>query len=373
MYEPVGWKNPVLSRIGSFNSVSKYNVEVDLKYFNQIRDGLIEVFRMYSLQVSYQESPIVTARCRALLEKLEFNVLIWRSRTPNKLIIEVDRVSGDSIPFHGFYAGLILETVKDCATTPPIELPKPVNEDPIIRGSSDSAKVEFEVTASLLNQCIQTGALPENALPDDLLRSALEIVSEMLCSDCYELRGTALHSLSQLTDPYASGIKTATTVSQVVLLGTAKKLGYESLSSIRDNVVRLALVGRCIDDVNTEEELREHSFTALSVVAQAVNFMEDGSDLLFFVDYTRSILPLDAGSVSDVLLRKMHGANQEPHTAYLATHILAALCRYRHPEVCSKLKFHTNYIQNAHRIGCVRHAALEKACERLLLSLYPRV
>jgi hypothetical protein len=107
---------------------------------------------MKSLQVTYSDSP-VSALCRACLENLVFKVTIWNN--DNHLLVEVDRVSGDSMVLHSKYAKLILETVTgrysndtNRGTNSALQ-----SQDPINQKYSENARMQLKVTDSLLQQC----------------------------------------------------------------------------------------------------------------------------------------------------------------------------------------------------------------------------
>lgn len=335
-----------------------------------MRDALVEMFRVNSLQIKYQDSPFTSARCRACLEKLEFNIIIWQSREENKILIEVDRISGDSIPFHTKYANLVLKTVEDCCSGNKSYSPEPTQiQDPITRGTSERDKIQLEQTSSILNRCKGEQTYIEFVGKENPMVSAIEIVADMLCAARYDSRGLALESLLHLTDPYLSDLETVKAVSKVILLGTAPGFvdnDVQICRIIQERVVYLAVTGLCFDGVYAEDELQDHAFCALNILAQAINNDDTASDLTAFVSYSRTIISGQGRTnVVDGLLRMVSCANSAPHRAYLAAHILEVLCR-RITEVNSQIQPHAGDIQRAHRIGTMSHAGLEQASKRLL-------
>lgn len=367
------WTSRNPTRIGLFNQVSHYNVEVDATHLEIVLDSLVEVFRVYSLEVTYQDTPTLSAKCRTCLEKLEFNVFVWQSRNSNKIIIELHRVCGDSIPFHSTYSDLIMDTVRGAAASSDGQpfVSSNAIPDPITRGTSEEEKIQLEAVASLLSQ-FHNEVETEIPTTENSILSTMDGIYRMLASQRYDLLGKALESLIQLTSAATSGLETAKEVSTIILLGhqsdeISDGIDKVSLKSIHEKVVYLAITGRCIDSTTfREDELSDHSLAALVVVAQAVNNI-DVDDLRSFIASAESILP--DSSLIDMLFERIEKADDALHFAYLASHILSVLGSCQLSEASAKIQLRVDDIERAYQIGSIRHAALEVACSRLLSTI----
>jgi hypothetical protein len=268
------WTSRIPKRIGLFNQRSQYSVEVDAKHLDIVLDSLVELFRVASLEVTYIDTPTLTAKCRTCLEKLEFHIFIWQHRNSNTIIVEIHRVFGDSIPFHSVYSNLILDTVRGAAASSVGKpfMPSYADHDPITRGTTEEDKIQLEAVASLLNQ-FRSAAEVDVPKTEASILSTMDVISKMLSSKRYDSLGVALESLIQLTSAATSGLEISRKISTIVLLGHGNEensngSGQVTFKYIHGKVVYLAVTGRCIDtDTFRDDELTDHSLAALVVIA----------------------------------------------------------------------------------------------------------
>jgi hypothetical protein len=378
--ERTSWTSRIPKQIGLFIQVSHYSVEVDMKHLDIVLDSLVELFRLNSLEVKYDDTPTLVARCRTCLEKLEFNIFVWQSRTSsNRFIVEVHRVFGDSIPFHSIYANLILETVRGAASANgnPYVASCAIH-DPITRGTSEEDKIQLEAVTTLLDHFRQEYLEDENNSNNkesNTILSTMNVIHKMLVSQRYDLLGKALENLVQLTSAATSGLETAITVSNMVLLGHPNDDTIRcdsnhdtALKYIHRKVIYLAISGQCIDNnMFSQDQLTDHSLAALVVIGQAVNNVET-SDLRLFVSSAQLLLP--NASLIDMLLKRVEEANDGLlHAAYLASHILSVIASSQLSETKVTIQMRVDDIERAYQIGSRSHAALELACSRLLETI----
>ena len=173
-----------------------------------------------------------------------------------------------------------------------------------------------------------------------------------------------LHIVMSMTDPSKSGWAMAFKSSKTVLLGDDS--APEMVKNMSDTIAYLAFSGRPLPSLDkTDAEFAHyHAFSALTIVAQAVNLWDENSTIVF-VDRVRKqgLKPIE------VLLDGIGNAGTETHVAYLSAHILAAVCRAI-PSVREDIRAQFRpVVEHANNVGACSHAALAQASKRLLKEL----
>lgn len=339
----------------------------------QVLQGM---FRTDSLIVQYKNGSessyeTVEAHCKSM-EGVQFVVKIWQQQA-DACVAEVQRTGGDSMLFcKRSYAKRIVKSVETVSSPLSTEAPAVAVEmvDPLAAFTMDNAQqqqrqlyslmkgVDIPSTSSSDFACYRT--------TDDEVKSAMSIVEELLSCQRYDRVLLGFSSLIAMTDLDSSGYTVASTVARSVLLRTSK---------LSDVISSLALSGHWplsmdSDDYDMkymdEEFGKQHAFAARTIMAQSINLMDQG-DIMEFVDKTSGQFSQKFAMV-DGLLSLVHSANVSPHDAYLATHILACLCRAV-PDVCAQVRCRSATVKMAQHVGSCSHAALEQASDRLLREL----
>jgi hypothetical protein len=322
-----GWTLPLqLPLTGPYHPTAHVHFTIAKTDLETVLGRLQTAFYRASCSVQTEEA---TARCLAM-EQVEFVVQIFQHPRDGALaLMEVQRVSGDGLIYAAKYVPLIRDAV---AGTEQLRIHDVM--------SAPSAVVIGKVASLTAGQ----------RCDPDTEQKALEATVDLLRNCRYDARSLGLESLVLMTDPLKSGNELAKMLSHMILTGTDGTLGR----CLFETILTVASTG-CWPG---EQELSPafHAFQALTVLAHAVN-LADTTDLHCLV----TACPWAVDSLWEAVCL----ADQNPHTACLAAHILAVLCL----NGTVSGKNHLPAVQRAHTVGACGHAALEQASGRLLTAL----
>jgi len=347
-----GWKDPVLTRVGCFYPISRTHRIFPKSEINFILERLTSTFRLLSLHTTFYDAPSVLAICRSL-EQVELAVNLWECRDePDFIVLEIERISGDTIIYHKYVKHIFSEILRKEVT------------------ATDECSFKHSSTARD-KMCAIINGLPSEV--ENVIQETLDIVSNMLLSDRRDARCLGLESLVILTDTSKTDVVMATDVAKALLLGHCEKNGniVSMDKRIQERIFHLVLMGKWPDSITAAaDELSydegPHVYLALMAMANAINLLHASSELLSVLDAASHM-----GAGDDVLITAMESyvwnAYENPHAAYLATRILKPLYRAQPSPVRCGLQL--DAVRDAQQIGHYSHVALEMETGQLLSLL----
>jgi hypothetical protein len=379
-----GWdlKRIQVQRLPMYVEIGKDSVEFPKSKIDIVLLALQDLFLALSLQVQYYSCPnekdthtntttktttttnnlihsfrneenehfyTVMARCSSM-EDVRFIVMIWETNK-NQYAVEVSHNSGCKDAYYNRkYAVQVLEAVKEASQ-------QQGGEEYHYSATTITSKQYYDPLANFRDPTLgnQIDNLLRHANVQVESEDAIKIVEDLVQTKRFDTVKLGLDSMLVQTNPRCSGQKQALGAARAVLLQSRP---------IADIVTSLALedrfpAGYFDKDILIPTVTNQHALTAMTVLAQAVSLLaDDTSDLQDFVD-RRSF-------VVEQLMKRVQDADQAPHFAYLAAHILAVIIRAV-PETRHEIRCHT--VEHAKIIGSSCHGALAKASDRLLQEL----
>uniref|UniRef100_A0A7S3PC14 Uncharacterized protein n=1 Tax=Amphora coffeiformis TaxID=265554 RepID=A0A7S3PC14_9STRA len=168
-----------------------------------VLDRLTYALGALSCHVIRYDDQHMAAACTTMDANVKFQVNIFAVRE-NDLVLELQRLAGDSFVFHKQYAQPLLWAVRNQQPqqyTATMEDPRTVTEFP-----------------EIMDQCMNDhdGQIKNDNDQDDIY-TALCLAEEMIQSDGWDVRHMGLETLVALTDPASAGLETATVVAQRII------------------------------------------------------------------------------------------------------------------------------------------------------------
>jgi hypothetical protein len=179
-----------------------------------------------------------------------------------------------------------------------------------------------------------------------------------------------LSILLHVTNANHSGYRIAEDMSKILLTSTTATMTSKMTLS-------LGLRARWY----TEDELSKHdircdatimkdySLLALRIIGQAVNLLDHESMNMFVSNATSILSNGEYPTIVSTLYQYIRSAEEQPHLAYCATHILGRICEMV-PDICTIIvqddPEYIPIIQKAVTFGKIHHVSLERASQRLL-------
>ena len=356
-----GWKYPHLTTVGLYYPLGPCQFRFPRDQLERVLRILQDAFRKLSMQVAYQDTPIV-ATCFSL-DQVEFDVSIFESQTKNgEIIIEVDRRFGDAVSYHNYAQQLA------CA----------------ICGTSGNHPLSFTArpippyfwNKNLLCEADSIGRRVTKNRDDDseILTEALETTSSLISNDRYDARRLGFLSLMHITDPYKSGLSISTVAAKCLLFPS---------DTTQANVSRRVFEYACGDhydeEADTDSTIGDTSYVdsatgtgfaylSLAIVSQVFQVAAETKLLdmeSFLCEFSSN---KNNNDLVECIMGKMHQANRYPHHAYYAVQSLVALCECI-PSL--RRRINTQDVEDVQLFGDSCHLALATASRKLLLALQP--
>lgn len=371
---------------------------------SRVCDALTYCFYNLSLRVEYQDGDGTKKTVKAYCESMQgvkLVVQIWKrpmakrldsGKTPEDMdvnmdcLVEILRLGGDQMEFSPLVRN-ILQSIQDSIGSTESSTPSPPSSPTVSFSPKRSASTKIPADSppmdplgftknELLGQerrfhtlmrdsveihNIQTSEL---TLAPGSLQFTLEHCEKLLVSPLCDNIHKGLTKLVSLTDPNRSGYTTAKKVATQVLCNVNSKTSEIVLFLALDRSWPTSM-DMSADDLRLHMEMRKkHSYLALTIMAQSLSLI-DANDLS---DCLQVVSRWDLLTVEPLVHFVQHAA-VAPHVAYLATHILACLCRWV-PEIRARVdRHHHSVVLMAQHIGTCNHAALAQASDRLLNEL----
>ena len=222
-----GWDKPQLTVLGLYYPLGPCKTPLILNDLNEVLSKLEKAFRMQSLHTTFVDSPI-SAVCKSL-DQVELEVVLFEARDePEKMIIDINRLDGDSYSFHSYAQHILCSVLGIESESPP--------------GTSPSWNI------NLLSQADSIGPGVEN------VGDALEISFNLMKTDRYDSKKLGLEALVHMTNPTKSGWSAAKAVAgslirpdgavaeqltQIVLKLACKSVVVESSGTCLENLAEM--------------------------------------------------------------------------------------------------------------------------------------
>ena len=350
-----------LRKISWYHPLEPSHATFALENLSTMLTKLTRGLRDLSCHVVYDDNRLA-ATCRTM-EAVEFHVsLLQGTATTTKssggrpnhsgtasndnVVMEIQRIAGDSFLFHSRYARPLLAIVKDqdstmeCATTT-----RPSNKT-MGRTLDNLSAMQHPAAASTVTQCGQGD-----------IEQALELASDLILCDRYDAKQLGLESMAHLTSPTQTGYHTALTIARALT------------SDVPSPLVR-CLWEFLLNQQNQQQEAdaspSDWNLAALQVWSQVWQVLAE--------DRTNSgtsgsspVLPDElAPSVIQLLCQYMEHVHSMPHHATYAMQGLQALVQLD-PRIAQCIPWKT--VQQAQAWGATQHAALHQASGQLLMTV----
>lgn len=230
-----GWTQPTLTKLASYHPLEHYHQLFPLPKRHAVLTELPCIFRLDSLVVEYQDSPI-RARC-CTVELVRFNISLWEHNELDCFVLEIQRIAGDAVVF-GRYARDILQRLE----------------------THDESPMDLSGTGAIPPKVMRllNARQREDVCSDkETALSALEIAENLLTTSRYDARRLGLEVLLSMLEPSCT--------SPVISQTTACHVLSKSTVS-RDMVLSLALHQSWPSDCALDESLPTSDLTYMGLV-----------------------------------------------------------------------------------------------------------
>jgi hypothetical protein len=209
-----GWKKPTLRQVPIYHPTDMCNNKLSLDNYqlSQILGNITECLRLMSIQANFFDDPVSAALLTT--ENIELHLSMWKSRTDNEVIIEVQRRRGDSLLFSRYARRII-----DAAATETFDA-KEYKVDTAL-DFRFLQQTELVINSAVASMPIPGSSSQQESSDREQTFVAIDIVHSFLSSERLDARQLGLESLCVLTDPRRTSISTAVTAALAVLLGQA--------------------------------------------------------------------------------------------------------------------------------------------------------
>ena len=329
-----GWKKPEVTPLGMYYPLGPFQVRFPIRRLQQVLDTLQDSFRKLSVQVTYQDSPIMAKCCS--LDQVEFTVCIFGCNTnPDEIIVEVERRCGDAISYHAYSHQLARD----------------------LRGSTETNLGGRPVAPCFWNKALlhQADSIAKFGSDDEAIADALETTCGLITNRRFDAQRLGLLSLLHMTDPNKSSLSVSTTVSKSLLFPN---------DPVQERISHMVF-GYSFNDDSTADTAQSYdsdlAYLGLAVLSQALHVASQCKSLDM-----RSFLDNFSNDVVACILEKMHHVHSQPHMCYYAIQSLVALCECV-PSLRSRIN--NRDVEEAQLVGDSCHLALAKASQKLLHAL----
>lgn len=370
------WRNlqhNVLKSMPSYFSLEKDSIATcPIQYTKKVLPRMLNLFRFLSLMVVYTNGSMYNepyAICQDM-DGVRFHVLLWKNYKPShdeELMVEVRYVGGESMLYNKRqYQYRVLQAVHDSCddmtTEQQNQIPIKLSNLPIdpLLFNMDDIEEQIAAQQSLKRR------IGDRTSHDDQINMIDTEIENYIQSDFIENIYEGLSILLKVTNASQSGFLVAEAISKKLLTGT----------SMTSKMTLSLGLSQCWytegesknDDISRDDRiLRDYSLLALRIIGQAVNFL-DAESMQLFVTNAKTILVRDLFSSRSILFEHIVQAEENPHFAYCAAHILARVCKCVSDirlDIQNDLECIPN-IQRAVAFGLSNHISLELASKRLL-------
>ncbi len=339
---------------------------------------MLDLFRLFSLMVVYTNGSTYHqpyAICEDI-DGIRFHVILWRQHSPTsadgELMVEVRYISGESMLYHKHqYQHRLLQAVREncddydnnahvnTTTQNPTIFSYVPPTDPLLFHLKDRDE-QIGAQDSLKRR------IGDRTSHEEQSNVVFERIEHYICGDFVESAFEGMSILLNVTNANQSGYRIAETISKKLLTGTS--MTSKMTLSLGLSESWYSKVELKIDDIRRDATvIRDCSLLALRIIGQAVSLL-DKESMEVFVLNVKSILERDSFTTQSPLYKHIEQAEEKPHTAYCAAHILARVC-----ETVSEIRLHLQQkpdiipcIQKAVTFGSTNHVSLELASQRLL-------
>jgi hypothetical protein len=343
-----------------------------IQYTKKVIPRMINLFRFLSLMVVYTNSSSHNspyAICEDM-DGVRFHVLLWKNITKTnvqELMVEVRHVGGESMLYHERqYKQRVLQAVYDSCIDDMTNRHKPPPKmsylpmDPLLF----NMKGRDEQIASQDSLNRRSGDHTSN---EEHLNEIIDRIEDFMSGDFLENVYEGLSILLHVTNANHSGYRISEAMSKILLTGTTSMTSKMTLSLGLRECWYTEIELKKHDARRDETIIKDYSLLALRIIGQAVNLLDNPS-MNLFVSNATSIMTNDSRSLVSALYQHIVHAEEKPHVAYCAAHILARICE-NVPAIRSVVQDDPDCvpnIQKAATFGMTNHVSLELASKRLL-------
>jgi len=306
----VGWKDPILTQLDDLYPVSCTNRILRKSEFSRTLKNLVETFHILHLKTTFCNTPNVGASCRSL-DQVDLDVKLWEiQHDPDGMILELHRISGDTIVYHEYVKRIFGGVV----------------------GNRSSPSDGFSKKRTLAT-CNTTKSLNVRGTPlpasSNNVSDTLRPVWRMLLDEHLDSRCRGLESLVMATDISRTDRVVATGVANVLLRGSDRSMKECDLIGqlIHQTVFHLVSFGKWPDsDISLAGNLALVDEMPIHLALEA---LANASALL--MDASLNVLPLSLSKAASHMVDEhafalameyyVANAHQDPHAAYLALRI----------------------------------------------------
>lgn len=386
-----GWHNPQLVRQSLYHPLEICHFFLDKHRLSAALQAVVHACQALSLHAVYSNNDAgtagVTVDCTTL-EQVSFQISLMQARDDNaKVVFEIQRRFGDSVQF-AYYskqiAALVQAAVEHDASAASDGAATVTPSSGDFRATSPGTLQQVERLVSRAVHGLPTDTIMESNTTDtdNSWVQAMEIAHHLVTRDRYDAVQLGLQSISMLTDCQKTSVENATRTAIVVLTGrsplaAAAATGGDTTADAADPAMYqrlhqtvLAILSTADNEAADDDGSNDVSYyLALLIVANAVTVLSQSPAIM---EQHQAVLQQFLGAVRGdfvhQLLKLVHAAQEQPHSAYLATRSLHGLCCSL-PTVRESVRQAASVVQHAQQVGSVTHAALENESGRLLVAL----
>ena len=341
---------------------------------------MLNLFRLFSLMVVFTNGS-TNHQPYAICEDMDgvrFHVILWRRHSPTsandeELMVEICYISGESMLYHKRqYQHRLLQAVREncddyesnahihTSAQKPANFSYPPPTDPLLFHLKDRDE-QIAAQDSLKRRSGDRTSHEEQS------NVVFERIEHYVCGgDDVESIFEGLSILLNVTNANQSGFRIAETISKKLLTGTS--MTSKMTLSLGLSESWYSQVELNIDDIRCDATvIRDCSLLAMRIIGQATSLLDEESMKVFVIN-AKSILEKDSFTTQSPLYKHIEQAEENPHHAYCAAHILARVCETV-SDICLDLQQKPDIIpciQKAVTFGSSNHVSLEMASLRLL-------